>query len=153
MPLKYYYVSGSSANYILADKAGVAINFELTPNDFFQMYPENGILAHANHFIAGRGFVEDVFVKVFPDSVYRYLRAKEILNAAAPKITLDDIKAMFSDHFGYPRSICRHFEEKGGVGQYETVASIIMDLTAGILYVSNGPPCENEYHEYTFSKK
>lgn len=143
----------SSANYILADKAGFAINLEMTPNDFFQMYPENGILAHANHFIAGRGFVEDVLVKGFPDSLYRYWRAKQILNAAAPKITLDTIKSVFTDHFGYPRSICRHFEEKGGVGQYNTVASIIMDLTAGIFYVSAGNPCQNEYHEYTFSRK
>jgi isopenicillin-N N-acyltransferase-like protein len=143
----------SSANYIVADKAGMAINFEMTPNDFFQMYPENGVLAHANHFIAGRGFVEDVLVKGFPDSVYRYWRAKQLLQAAAPKITLDDLKAVFSDHFGYPRAICRHFEEKGTVGQYQTVASIIMDLTAGILYVSEGNPCTNEHVAYTFSRK
>lgn len=143
----------SSANYILADKAGIAVNFEMIPNDFFQMDPQKGILAHANHFIAGRGFVEDVFVKAFPDSVYRVQRVKQILSAAYPQITLDDLKTVFKDHFGYPMSICRHCLKSGGIDKYATVASIIYDLTAGTMYVSKGTPCENDYHEYTFSRK
>jgi hypothetical protein len=30
-----------------------------------------------------------------------------------------------------------------------TVASVIMDLTARRMWVALGPPCENEYSEYS----
>lgn len=40
----------SSANIMLADAAGEAIDFELVPDDFGVLYPEDGMITHANHF-------------------------------------------------------------------------------------------------------
>jgi hypothetical protein len=46
------------------------------------------------------------------------------------------------DHFGYPNSICRrrdeHFHSKE---QWETLTSMVIDLTVGEMLYTNGSPC------------
>jgi hypothetical protein len=41
---------GASGNYLIAHRDGVAIDFETTPNNVYMVYPERGLLTHANHF-------------------------------------------------------------------------------------------------------
>lgn len=135
-----------SSNYILANKAGEAINLETACKDVFPIYPQSGLLVHANHFVAARGHVQDVGLNKFPDSLYRDLRVKKILNEKERKIEISDIKEALRDHFGYPRSVCRH--DDGRSGSVVTVASIIMDLNDCKMLVAPGPPCKNEYFEY-----
>lgn len=139
-----------SSNYLVGSKAGEAIDLETVPQDVFPMYPQSGLLIHANHFVAARGYVVDVGVKKFPDSIYRDYRVRKMLGGKGNKITLPDIQEALRDHFGYPRSVCRH--DDGVLGSIMTVASIIMDLNACKMWVAPGPPCQSEYFEYAFEE-
>src|SRR6266700_7809688 len=45
----------SSANYLIAHASGAALDIEAAPGDFtllYLMFPEDGVLAHTNHFLA-----------------------------------------------------------------------------------------------------
>src|SRR6185437_15439573 len=47
----------SSANYLIAQAGGAALNIEAAPGDFtrlYPVYPEDGVLRHTNHFLAPR---------------------------------------------------------------------------------------------------
>jgi hypothetical protein len=37
--------------------------------------------------------------------------------------------------------------------QWQTNASVIMDLTDQVIWISAGPPCQNEYQRFTFDTK
>ena len=46
----------SSANYLIAHASGAALDIEAAPGDFTRLYPlfpEDGVLLHTNHFLAG----------------------------------------------------------------------------------------------------
>ena len=138
-----------SSNYLIACKDGMAIDLEATPRDTYRVFPEDGTYAHANHIQspgpvnAERGFLADSF--------YRDKRLMSLLKEKAGHITIQDVMKCFTDHWGYPDSICRHYDERdGALTGIETNASIVMDLEKGRMYVSCGPPCGAMYTEYSF---
>src|SRR5439155_1464308 len=68
------------------------------------------------------------------------------LNPNAPSAARAAIGDALRDHFGFPNSLCKHDDQRLGTGdRYHTVASSIVDLTAGEYWISAGPPCENDY--------
>ena len=84
------------------------------------------------------------------DSLYRDWRMKQILEPKRGKIEMSDLKEALRDHFGYPRSICRHSEEfKNKSQNTTTVGSYIMDLNTGEIQIASGNPCECEYEKYS----
>jgi isopenicillin-N N-acyltransferase-like protein len=61
-------------------------------------------------------------------------------------ISIADLQVMLRDHVHSPRSICRHEVVTAPVDeQYRTVTGVIMDLEEKVLYVTDGPPCENSF--------
>lgn len=71
-----------SYNVLLAQAGGFAVDLEATPLDVSILAPEEGLLVHTNHLIGPRALkVRDIFVKRYPDSVYRLYRAKTALEA------------------------------------------------------------------------
>ena len=142
-----------SGNIIVAHADGVAVDVEATSKDFAFIFPDKGVIAHANHFVNLRLTlsVTDKFVTEDPSSVYRLLRAKSFLDQKKTDLTIADFKQILSDHFGKPNSICLHVDPKTEVAEpEETVASVIMNLSTRTLFISNGPPCEGEYEEFNF---
>ena len=66
--------------------------------------------------------------------------------AATPEAVRATIAEALGDHFGYPNSVCNHPDERSHpLDRTITVASSIVDLTAGEYWMAFGPPCENEY--------
>ena len=69
------------------------------------------------------------------------------------KITLDDVKAVLSDHGTPPASICRHPHDgpgdEGLPNTGYTAASLIAEPAAGRLHISFENPCENDYAVYS----
>ena len=101
---------------------------------------------HTNHFITARLQAGDVGVVASDHTLLRYGRAIRLLRAQATQITVETLKSIFRDHFNHPKSLCRHPD----LGQPEiersaTLASMIVDLTAGEMHVTAGEPCETEY--------
>lgn len=141
----------SSTNCLIGSKEGVAIDIEATPENFYVLYPDKGLLVHANHFVYPHIREKDTSRIRFPDTLYRDWRLKQLLEPKRGKIAAKDLQESFSDHMGYPRSICRHPEmEAKKSDQIQTVGSIIMDLNNGEIQFAAGCPCESGYKPFKF---
>jgi isopenicillin-N N-acyltransferase-like protein len=142
-----------SSNLILAQAGGVAVDLEMSPLDTSIMVPENGYIAHTNHFIGPRSLsVQDTFVSQIPNTVYRLSRTNATLRRWDSRISVDGIKEILRDHFGKPYSVCTHPDPNVVPDmQGETIASVIMDLDERSLHITRGPPCLSEYEKYTLS--
>ena len=139
-----------SFNFLIAHRDGEAIDLEVSPVDVGFLHPEGGILTHSNHFIAltNREDLIDIFKAVAPDSLFRAHRARQLLESEKGQIDVGSFQRVLKDHFSYPNSICRHVDTRNEEPQQlATLSSVIMDLTAGAFYLTEGVPCQNEYHK------
>ena len=136
---------GASGNYVLAHRDGVAIDFETTPDSVYPVYPERGLLTHANHFQSVVAQTQGVGNSYNGDSLYRDFRARELLEPKIGSITVDDVKAVLRDEFGSPRAICRAPHEYPGQGSTMTIASLVFDLQNEVMHVAAGQPNRSEY--------
>ena len=142
---------GSSSNCLIAHRDGAAIDFENAPKQWDFIHPEKGVIVHTNHFHSERLRPIDTNVSLFPDTLVRFGRARQKMMDRAGKITVEDFKEVFRDHVNYPSSICRHPDERDPeVEHFQTVASIIMNLTRKEVHIAAGPPCQNEYQTMKF---
>ena len=135
-------------NVMFAHKGGEAIDLEATPGEVGVVHDKDGILTHSNHFLAlsNRADLKGIFQKFIPNSLFRYHRARRLLAMDVGHIDLASYKRVFSDHFSYPDSLCWHINPNDDVQSHtKTMRSIVMDLTAGAMYLADGNPCENEY--------
>lgn len=136
----------TSRNYLLGHADGEIVDLETTPDSCYYLYPEDGIVTHANHF-ENRAAVDSRFEEQSPDTVYRANRLRKGLSGEG-QVDEETVKGALRDHFGRPKSVCRHYTERSDEFESHTNASLIMDLTDRRLLATDGPPCENEYHEY-----
>lgn len=161
---KYFNVLGTiihtprsfSGNYLVAtaEGDGDAINIEATPETAYFLYPQNGLVVHSNHIKGAGGGYYGSMRQGIENSIYRDRRLETLLRRKSGAIGPETAMKAFQDHFGYPYSICRHPDEgKPGVDQWRTNASVIMDLTAKVMWVAAGPPCQFGYERYAFDSR
>ncbi len=140
-------------NLLLTHKEGVVVDIETTPGAHGWMYPKDGLLVHANHFMA---FIPPQLAETYrpfsPDSLYRVTQIERVLKNASqaktPKKMRDLIATALRDHFSKPDSVCNHSDERRDpLERTETIASSIVDLTTGDYYLAPGLPCENNYQK------
>ena len=142
---------GSSTNYMIGYRQGFAIDIEVTPDELYVLYPQDGLLVHTNHFLSPNFKAQDISRSRITDTLYRNWRLERILSSKTGKIGVDDLKKAFSDHFGYPYSICRHYDiHSEGLEGIQTNGSIIMDLNSGEIEFAAGRPCESGYKSFRF---
>ncbi|KAE8443880.1 hypothetical protein EG329_001289 [Mollisiaceae sp. DMI_Dod_QoI] len=172
-----------SGNIIVGSSSGIAIDFELTPSSYFALYPNDfslapnsaiSILTHANHFVStamqARSDILDTYPggsSLFRDRRLLKLVSKDLINESMSSIKnsvakdsnpIESIKRAFSDHAGFPRSLCEHAnkgEQKfGGVtGDTMTVASVIYDLRNLEMHICKGNPCRGRWVTYSIGGK
>ena len=62
------------------------------------------------------------------------------------------MQGMLRDHANRPESVCRHAEDQVMKDEsdiaLETIASVVMDLDEGKMYLADGPPCCTDYEEH-----
>jgi isopenicillin-N N-acyltransferase like protein len=145
----------SSANYLLAHRDGIVLDVEACPGDFsrlYLLYPgDDGVLLHTNHFLADRFAGKDVSVWAMPDSPVRLQRLRAGVQAAADH-SLATFGSLLSDHANYPSSICCHPDPR--MPRYDqgiTATSVLMDLDARRMWVTDGNPCTTQYRELDYS--
>lgn len=137
-----------SANFLFGHAAGEVIDVEAAPESASHVYPEAGVLTHANHFEAAVG-VESTFERLAPNTLCRAPRLRRLLRRAAPDVSVADAKAALRDHFNHPASICRHVDESEPPAEHtRSNASAIIDLEGRRMLATRGPPCESEYRAY-----
>lgn len=137
--LKKYGVA-STSNIVLADRGGKFLSLEASPKGFATIGPnENGVVAHTNHLYAEERYVND---HPSPNSFTRLERLLELgKNSSA---SFENIRKRLSDEKNYPYSISRDIPDKAeGLDALVTIATLIINLSAGEGQISFGRPSEN----------
>ncbi len=138
---------GAAINFLISHRQGEAIGLEATPDQVFWVSPEDELLVHANHFIAtpARMAVRDTGLLTNADSLYRDSRIRRSLMRDRGRVTLSTLQAAFQDRFGAPRAVCRSPVEGKSTA---TLATLIMDTTAQIMWVAPRPYGPHKFTEY-----
>lgn len=144
---------GGPANYLVGSKDGAVVDAETAPWSFGCIHPHRGMVTHANHYELADFQAEDVGKSRFPDSMMRSFRIAELLEPYLGSLNVDTVKTALSDNQGWPRSICRHLDERQApYERFVTIASLIMDLTGMTLYFCDGAPCESRYNAFSMEE-
>ena len=141
----------SSANYLVAQAGGAALDIEAAPGDVTCLYPlfpdEDGLLLHTNHFQAPYSQAQrtgpaDLGLWAMPSSAVRLQR----LRAGAIKRDLDGFRTLLADHADYPHSICAHPDPADHpLEAGSTIASLLMDTESRRIWLAAGNPCQVPY--------
>lgn len=144
----------SARNIIMMDKNGDILNYENTPTDDAVIKPENGILAHTNHYLAKNLLNEEKTTGyLLENSQTRLDRMNLLLISNYKGIDIKKIKIFFRDRNNSPNSICQTTEDSEMLNKdFKTCASIISAPSKGEFWVAMGPPNWNEYKCYSFSE-
>jgi isopenicillin-N N-acyltransferase-like protein len=133
-------------NFLIAHEDGIAIDIETSPDKEAFIYPDDGLLTHSNHFC--KLDVESEVVKLWPNTMYRHVRLERLLRQSQ-ELDSDTIKSAMADHFGYPHSICAHYDEdEAETLRLQTNHSIMISLKQRTLHITDTQPCESDYEEY-----
>lgn len=145
----------SAANYLIAHADGLAVDVEAAPGDYSRLrllFPEEGLLLHANHFVAPDFALRDVSLWAMPDSPFRLERLRGLLAAARPALAVEDLQRAFGDHAGHPFGICCHPDPRAHpLDRSATEASLVIDLDARRLWLADGSPCVTAFRELDYA--
>ena len=143
----------SSANYLVADRSGRAVDLEVAPggpDHVFEIEPSDGVVAHANCFISPNATINDQTAARKPLSLTRQRTMDQSLSTHAGRISVDVMKDVLQDHEHHPNALCRHpLENLAPIDRSATVASVIMDLDTLDFWVADGQPCTHDYRLLT----
>jgi len=142
-----------SANFLIAQAPDRALDLETAPTGVSRLLPRDGWLAHSNHFIDLRsaGLTRNIHTSKRPSTEQRLARVQHLLRTSS-QLSLEKASEILRDHDDYPYSICRHPDEKFPPEErYQSVVSVVMDLTEKSLAIASGPPCQHEYRALKLS--
>jgi isopenicillin-N N-acyltransferase like protein len=143
-----------SANFLLGQQTklgtGKILDVESAPEAAGTLSPQDGVLAHTNHFSnPGRLGVKQVLDEERKSTLQRFARINHLLRQVRSengKMSMTRAEEMLRDHDGKPESVCRHENSSFPTDErYRTVVSVVMDLYTGQLQTTLGSPCEREY--------
>jgi isopenicillin-N N-acyltransferase-like protein len=145
--------SGSNNMLISHGPSGLAYDFECAPDETFMVEPQNGILAHSNHWLSPIALTKlrECGIAEAPSTLYRNVRVREALAARAGEITSDDVVATMADDFESPWSICYPPRPSNQTNPsiYATVATLIMRPAAGEMNVAMLPALDHRFTRYS----
>lgn len=148
------HMRSSSGNYLLGHMDGLAVNLETAPGGYEAItatLPQRDSLVHTNHFVAGVPGQTDAAHYAMPDSLIRLQQVQRSIAEAEEPATLNSLRAALSDHADYPSSVCCHPDPRDPHwDQWATVASVVFDLDARQLHITEGNPCVNDFRSYDF---
>jgi isopenicillin-N N-acyltransferase-like protein len=136
-----------SNNMMVSCAQGYAVDFECAPDEVFPLYPQDGLLVHANHWVSPVALSKLKDAGLLGDSFYRDKRVEHLLGAR--KLTPEDLKAAFFDEFASPFAVCRPVLPNSAGDLSATVAMIILDSTAGTMDVAPLPAHCRDFTRYS----
>ncbi|WP_439499393.1 C45 family autoproteolytic acyltransferase/hydolase [Bosea sp. (in: a-proteobacteria)] len=140
-----------STNMMLSQNYGFAIDFECAPDEAFPVYPQDGLIVHANHWIspAALAKLRDTGMTSSADSHYRDWRVRRLLDEPRRPLTREDLKAALFDDFLTPHSVCRP-PRPGATGDLTaSVAMILIEPALGIMEVAPMPALNRQFTRYS----
>lgn len=137
-------------NMIVAQANGIAIDFECAPDETFQVHPQQGLLVHANHFQSPVALSKlvDRGVATTPDSLYRDLRVRSLIEPHLGRVTTDIVKTALFDDFETPWSVCRPPRLNTSNNLSATVAMLVMEPALGVMEVAMLPALNRSFETY-----
>jgi isopenicillin-N N-acyltransferase-like protein len=135
-------------HYLLGDGQGTVCSIETTTTQHHMVWGEKGWLIHTNHYLSTKlKYLETK--RDLSNSQLRLHRARQLLESQLGSLNLEAIQNLLCDHANHPNSICEHEDPTSPPARrFQTLASIIMDLTESVMWAALGPPCEHTYTEY-----
>jgi isopenicillin-N N-acyltransferase-like protein len=135
--------------YHLADAGGKMIGIESVADSFKLLQPEKHVIVHANH------YENEEFKKV--DLAHLYLQCTHVRSERLKQLIRNDYGSLnpkmmmgfLSNHDEEQSSICKHVDAaKPREMASQSRGSFVMVPEERVMYVSSGPPCQNEFIEY-----
>ncbi len=137
-----------SMNFLIATAEGEAVNLETSPVENHVLWPENGLIAHTNHYIQpGMKFRDLKPLRTLYLSTYlRLRRVEKGLAALNGSIDSEAIHRILSDHMDRPFAVCAH-ENPALPAPLRSVTclSIIMNLSRRQIHYRHGNPCRGNF--------
>jgi isopenicillin-N N-acyltransferase-like protein len=135
-------------HYLLADRKGCIYSVETSATRHDVNTSEMGWEIHTNHYLSTKLKVLET-ERDLNNSQLRFHRAQELLETQLGSVNLESLQSLLRDHGNRPDSICEHEDINTLPHQrFQTLVSMIMDLTQGVMWAASGPPCEYPYLEY-----
>lgn len=139
--LKY----ASSSNILCADAEGGSASFEVSPVAIGVVRQSDGTLCHTNHFLVAAAQRSVVGPPASLSSEPRLARAEAVARERV-KHDLASVKALLRDETDGLLSICRKPDPAlPGFARVETVASVVMELSAHVMHVAPDVPSRCDY--------
>jgi isopenicillin-N N-acyltransferase-like protein len=150
MRIVYATPKSASNNIMVSHVGGIAIDFECAPDETFQVHPERGVVVHANHFQSPVALakLKDTGISSTPDSLYRDLRVRQLVEPHIGAITRDIVKAALFDDFETPWSVCRPPRLNTSSNLSASVAMVVMEPALGLMEVAMLPALNRSFTEY-----
>lgn len=142
-----------SNNMMLSTVKGFGIDFECAPDEAFPLYPSDGLIVHANHWVGQVALTKlrDTGTPRVPESFYRDWRVRKLLDQAGEKLTADDLKHALFDDFLTPHSVCRPPRPNDTGNLSATVAMVIMQPAKGLMEVCPLPALNRSFTRYSLT--
>lgn len=143
----------ASNNVIVSQAGGIALDFECAPDETFQVHPTNGLIVHANHWVSPVALskLRDTGIAVTPDSLYRDVRVRGLLEARGRPLDVAAVKEALFDDYQTPWSVCRPPRMNAGGNLSATVAMLVMQPARGILEIAPLPAQNRTFTRYDLS--
>jgi isopenicillin-N N-acyltransferase-like protein len=142
----------SSRNLIMLDRHGNAADLETTPTRMGRLAPDDGLLVHANHFVAPELLdAERSTGSHLENSRARHAQMQRLLDARRGQLSVAVMQDIMRNREGAPNALCR-WPEDDAERDVMTFASVIAQPTQGQMWVAVGPPDQHPYHHYAFTQ-
>lgn len=139
-------------NHLLATADGDIINLEASATDFDTLSVPTGVAVHTNHYQSRHMQEIEQTTDRLSRSRARLARAEKQLGSQNGSLDETSLISVLVDHDGGPYSICCHAQDMPSViDQQQTIASLVMNLSAGTLRAAWGNPCEATFAEYSLT--
>ena len=126
-------------NHLVANQYGDIYDVEVSGGSS-ALLPGGEMFAHANHVVDER--MRGLEWGDLLNSVMRVKRVEKLLEKGRGAHTVESLFALLSDHSNYPKSVCKHYHQEHNP-HVQTVASVVVDVTAGEVHVRPSNPCES----------
>ena len=132
---------GKVGNILISNGNGEIVDFELAGDEFFSI-PVDDLFVHTNHFLTNI----DYDLMLFPNSVDRYNRAKELVSRL-DNPSFSSMKKILKDRGNGEHPICRkRFSHPLLTDDKSiTVTTAVMDLKKLQFHITRGNPFDNPF--------
>jgi isopenicillin-N N-acyltransferase like protein len=142
----------SSRNLILCDAHGNAADLETTPTRSARLNPEDGLLAHSNHYVAPELQEEERSTgRSLENSRRRLETMQRLLRESHGKLDGHRMRTILRDRSALPDALCREPGDQDG-SDMVTFASVIAEPVDQKMWIAVGPPNKHPYRLYELGK-